>query len=103
VEFGGQTVADGDVMGRVQIGCQTIDGGGTALNVDTVIDEQVCLSGKVQNTGKTVIKVRYVPMDSTCIIVDTPDVEVLSTVVGVPRNKTITLDMGGMVVTTTYE
>ena len=75
-------------VGNVSIGRQTVAGFGME-NIGGTIDEQVCLSGRVDNIGWTVIKKRYIPPESTCVIDDGPNVKVFSTIRSMPPSQLV--------------
>jgi hypothetical protein len=47
---------------------------------DCTIDVQICKSGISSCKGKSIVKKRYIPPGSTCVINDGPDVTVLETI-----------------------
>jgi hypothetical protein len=72
--------------GNVTIGRQVVTVGMFFMTCDgnTLIEEQVCVSGKVHNNNRTTILKRYIPPGSTCVIVDEPNTKVLETVHEMP-------------------
>jgi hypothetical protein len=61
----------------VHLGIQIVECGNSCVNEGwTLIEEQVCKSGRCLNTDNVHIKTRYIPPGSTCAISDGRNVRV---------------------------